>query len=187
MLAKPPQLELAKLSDGELMEAVRSSRDQAAYAVLRARYHPETLAYCRARLPDKSDADDADQLTWVTVWEKPNYEPQPGKSFRNWLFTLAHNHCESVRRKKRGQSLDLVDPPIPAPNPWIELLCECLPLLKSGIASLPSQQRCVVEATLAGQKTGEAAAACNCTPAQASVAKHRAIATLRAWIAEKLT
>ncbi len=177
--------------DESLAVDMRDRDDHSAYLALLDRYTRAVLAYCRSRTHRANDAEDVAQDVWLKVWSRRDqFTLQGTASFRRWLFTIAGHTCIDSNRKKRPDPtadeffVDRGDPADVAPD-WIACLAERRQALEACIAELPTRQRCVVRATLAGDKAGAAAEKCQCTAPQASTAKHQAIQSLQACTERK--
>ena len=56
---------LGDLSDGELLERFVGSHDESAFTVLVERHGPMVLGVCRRAVPNRHDAEDACQATFL--------------------------------------------------------------------------------------------------------------------------
>lgn len=61
------QINLSETSDRELLRRFTASRDEAAFGELVRRYGPMVMAVCRRAVRDPRDAEDAFQLTFLTL------------------------------------------------------------------------------------------------------------------------
>lgn len=125
--------------------------EQAAFHVLFERYAGVLFGMARRRLNSEDDARDVVQQTLLQL-HRARHDYRPGASFRPWLFTIALNLVrEQYRKRKRRkeQGLEGTDgPPEAAAPPEAEVLDEQrvrAARVRSALASLPEQQREVIE------------------------------------------
>jgi RNA polymerase sigma-70 factor, ECF subfamily len=92
-------ISLAKRSDEELMELVGRG-GHAALDELYARYGARLLAYF-ARMLDRDDAlaQDFLQDLFLKIIERPELF-DAARSFRTWLYSIAHNMCRNEYRRR---------------------------------------------------------------------------------------
>jgi RNA polymerase sigma-70 factor (ECF subfamily) len=88
-------------------------------ASLYARHYTEVYAFCRRRLRNHEEAEDATQITFVKAFRalRGGAEPQHDAA---WLFTIAKNvvatHAQSAARIRAVEVVDDVEPAAPAPD-----------------------------------------------------------------------
>lgn len=168
-------------SDEQLAQRVAKYDDNDAFNELVIRRGKGLIAYCAARLTDKSAAKDFAQEAWLRVWKnRAMFDDDKPDSYRKWLYTQAFRKSMDDNRKNRRRPEAIADP--------IKVVTETSVLramhrergevLDGCVEKLSPLQQCVVRATLEGHKTGAAAVICRCTPEQASSAKHAAIPKL---------
>jgi RNA polymerase sigma-70 factor (ECF subfamily) len=90
------------------------------------RHQDRLFSYLRRLLGDTTVAEDLFQQTWVRAAERiRRYDPS--RPFRPWLLAVAHNLALDHLRRRRPQSLDEADRPLPAahgaapPDPLVRL------------------------------------------------------------------
>ncbi len=160
----PPAIENTPVTshaadDARLVEMAQA--DARAFAPLYGRYAEPVYRYCYRKLGHPEIAADATAQVFVQALAAlPRYR-SPGNSFRAWLFTTAH---------------------VPTADPLPE---EALLRLDAGVtvrtllATLPDEQRQILELRLAGLTGGEIATVLGRSPGAVRVAQVRAIARLR--------
>jgi RNA polymerase sigma factor (sigma-70 family) len=79
----------AGLTDGQLLEAFISRRDEAALAALVRRHAPMVWGVCRRVLRHHQDAEDAFQATFLVLVRKAT-SVVPREMVANWLYGVAH-------------------------------------------------------------------------------------------------
>jgi RNA polymerase sigma-70 factor (ECF subfamily) len=173
------------VEDEEL--AARAQRDGTVFALLYDRYVDSVYRYCYRRLGNETTAEDATSLVFVrALTALPRFDPG-GSSFRSWLFAIAHNAIVDVTRSASARlnrpletAADLTDP---APSPDdLALDAERRRSVGAALATLPDDQRRVVELRLAGLSGPEIAATTGRTHAAVRTAQRRAIARLRSLL-----
>lgn len=92
---------LARSSDERLLEGVRQG-DQAALAMLMARYQPALLSYGRA-LVGAEHAEDIVQETWLRVFQAVARKAG-SKSVRPWLFAVARSASIDFLRRRAHEA-----------------------------------------------------------------------------------
>ncbi len=175
----PPDLAPADM-DAALVAAARQNR--AAFAPLYQRYVDPVYRYCLRRLASREAAEDATaQVFAKALAALPSYR-ENGPSFRSWLFAIAHNVLVDAQRARRPQ-LDLDDAfALTDPDPGPEeraLAAEGRREVEMLLASVPPDQRRVLELRLAGLTTAEIATAIGCSPGAVRASQYRAVKRLR--------
>ncbi len=144
--------------DGDLLEAFRERRDQAAFEALVRRHGPMVLGVCRRLLRNEADAEDAFQATFLVLARKAGSLTRPGL-LGNWLYGVARRsalRARAMNAKRRARESQAAQPEAPADRdePWADLL----PLLDRELARLPEKYRAaVVLCELQGRSRAEAA------------------------------
>jgi RNA polymerase sigma-70 factor (ECF subfamily) len=117
----------------------------------------------------------------------PEYRAD-GPSFRSWLFAIAHNVItDELRARRPDQPLTtVVDIVSQAPTPEEEAVrTEERHTIRALLALVPPGEARLLELRLAGLSGAEIAAVLGMTPGAVRVAHHRAVAHLRALLADE--
>jgi RNA polymerase sigma factor (sigma-70 family) len=129
----------------------RAQEDRRAFAPLYVRYADPIYRYCFHRLGTRQAAEDATSLVFEKAIAKlPSFKT---RSFRSWLFSIAHNVIVDNYRSARviepeEQALGIIDP---SPGPEERALAmDETRRLQLALAELPDDQRRVIELRLAG-------------------------------------
>jgi RNA polymerase sigma factor (sigma-70 family) len=131
-------------TDGELLGAFLSRRDETAFEALVRRHGPMVLGVCRRVLQNAQDAEDAFQATFLVLVRK-GAGVRPREMVGNWLYGVAYRTALQARgviarrRTKEKQVSDMPQPSVePEPNEtWKELK----PLLDEELSRLPDKYR----------------------------------------------
>lgn len=167
--------------DAEL--AARAVLDRAVFGVLYDRYAPAVYRYCYRRLGERTAAEDATSGTFLRAMESlPAYR---GGSFRAWLFAIAHSVVVNGTRR-RGEraweeTFDVVDPGA-SPEEWA-IAADDRRQVVALLASLPEDQRRVIELRLAGLSGNEIAESIGKSVAAVKMLQHRAMQRFRRTVA----
>lgn len=100
------------ITDEELLRKFVDSGDRSGLETLIRRYQHELYNYLRRYLADDNLAEDAFQLTFVSVYQKAA-QFDSTRRFRPWLYSVATNQAIDLKRrdKRRAyQSLDISAP-----------------------------------------------------------------------------
>jgi RNA polymerase sigma-70 factor (ECF subfamily) len=84
------------LTDGQLLEAFLTARDEAAFEALLRRHGPMVLGVCRRVLNNPQDSEDAFQATFLVLVRKAG-SIQRRALLGNWLYGVA---CRTARRAR---------------------------------------------------------------------------------------
>jgi RNA polymerase sigma factor (sigma-70 family) len=107
------QSELVGLTDGELLEAYVTRRQEAAFEALVRRHGAMVLAACRRVLRNEADAEDAFQATFLILVRGAASIKSPGM-VGNWLYGVAHKtalKAVAMNRRRRTKEREAVMPP----------------------------------------------------------------------------
>jgi RNA polymerase sigma-70 factor (ECF subfamily) len=171
--------------DAELVAAAQ--RDPAAFAPLYVRYSDAIYRYCARRLGDPEAAADATATVFVRALAAlPRFRE---RSFRAWLFRIAHNEVIDAYRRsahRRHAPLDsIVGLQAASPTPEeVALAGDEWATLTRLLATLPEGQRRVVELRLAGLSGEEIAFALGRSQSAVKMLQFRAVKALRAVFSE---
>lgn len=172
-------------ADSALVAAAQRNPD--AFEELYVRYARLVHRYCERRLGDHELAADAAAAVFARVWAAlPKYRD---RSFRAWLFRIAHNEvADHYRRAGRRPQAPLdAAADLPAPGPSLEALSEEAERraeIDRLLARLPDSQRRVIELRLAGLDGAEIAFALGRSRESIKMLQFRATRNLRSWRAE---
>jgi len=151
------------------------------------------VRYCRARMHRISDhyhaADDVAQEVCIAVVSAlPRYR-EMGRPFASFVFGIASHKVADAQRAAARQGVPteaVPDRPDDRPGPE-EVVVACLEAerVRALLAQLPAQQhRLLVLRVLSGMSAEETGEALGMSPGAVRVAQHRALARLRAIVAQ---
>ncbi|MGQ9733068.1 MAG: RNA polymerase sigma factor, partial [Candidatus Zipacnadales bacterium] len=176
-------------SDASLVARTRAG-DRAAFDELVRKHQRMVYRLAYRLLGNPEDAGDAMQETFLRAYEHlPRFRADG--NFRNWLLTIATNHCMSYRRYRRRRMMEPLDesvigePPDWAPqvpgNP--SRLAEGkdeLRRLQAAIEALPPRQRLAITLfSLEDQSIAGVAQIMRCSQGTVKATIHRARENLR--------
>jgi RNA polymerase sigma factor (sigma-70 family) len=151
----------AGCTDGQLLEAFVSRRDEAAFEAVVNRHGPLVLGVCRRVLRHVHDAEDAFQATFLVLARKAGSIAARDR-LAGWLYGVAYHTALKARaaRARRGGRESQV-PDMPEPESTGEAAWEDLqPLLDQELSRLPEKYRLpVILCDLEGRTHKEAAQA----------------------------
>ncbi|NOX61845.1 MAG: sigma-70 family RNA polymerase sigma factor [Chloroflexi bacterium] len=84
--------------------------DAHAFAQVVQAYQGPVYNLCYRTLGDPDEAEDATQETFLRVYTRLE-QYNPDRLFRNWILTIASNHCIDRLRRRRKQTVSLEDAP----------------------------------------------------------------------------
>ncbi|VTR93350.1 sigma-70 family rna polymerase sigma factor : RNA polymerase sigma factor, sigma-70 family OS=Singulisphaera acidiphila (strain ATCC BAA-1392 / DSM 18658 / VKM B-2454 / MOB10) GN=Sinac_7487 PE=4 SV=1: Sigma70_r2: Sigma70_r4_2 [Gemmata massiliana] len=146
----------AMQTDGQLLEAYSDRRDGAAFAELVRRHGPMVWGVCRRMLPNRQDAEDAFQATFLVLVRK-SASVRPAERVGNWLHGVAVRAAQkaaaAARRRERSVE-DVADPAVVESGSWRDVL----PILDEELRLLPDKYRSVIVLCDLEQMTRAAAA-----------------------------
>jgi RNA polymerase sigma factor (sigma-70 family) len=125
-------------ADAELVRRFAALRDEAAFEELLRRHGSLVWGVCRRRLPNRADAEDAFQSTFLVLAKRAGAIRRP-EALGYWLYGVAHR----VAGRMRGRSVRLTaSPPCPAaPAPEAATVREFLAALDEELLKLPEKLR----------------------------------------------
>jgi RNA polymerase sigma-70 factor (ECF subfamily) len=183
---QPPIAGEASESDAALLARAASDRD--AFAALYRRYVGPVYRYCLHRLGHREAAEDAtSQVFAQALAALPRYRERG--SFRSWLFTIAHNIIADAARQTGRTPLpldDLLAAAIPdpgAPPETAAIEAEAATTLRRLLATLPDEQRQVMELRLSGLSSPEVGTVLGRSPTAVRSLQFRAVERLRRLLA----
>ena len=131
-------------SDGQLLEAFLTQRDEAAFEALLRRHGPMVLGVCRRMLRNSHDAEDAYQATFLVLVRKAS-TIRPRDLVGNWLYGVAHQTALQARRavaRRRAKEVQVAvmpDTDAVRHDQWPDV-----PLLDQELSRLPDIYRAVL-------------------------------------------
>lgn len=145
--------------DADLVARI-AERDENALAALYDRFAATLLALCRRILGATADAEDVLQEVFLQVWRQaPRYDPTRA-SVSSWLILIARSRAIDRLRNRRVGERSAVDAAAAEPvrhaspeGPANVFLAERRARLREALASLPEEQREVVELAFFGGLT----------------------------------
>lgn len=153
-------LELHGLTDEELV-ATFVAGDEAAYAVLVQRYERRVFGICLRYFRDRSDAQDAAQNAFLTLYRRAETFTGASK-FSTWMYRVTKNTCNDLARKRarRPQKAEQMveDLPIAAERDEIGERMLALHLREALLQLDPVYRHAVVAHTVEGRPYHEIAA-----------------------------
>src|SRR5437660_12250034 len=108
-------------TDGELLEAFLTTREEAAFEALLRRHGPMVLGVCRRTLHNSHDAEDAFQATFLVLVRKAS-TIRPRELVGNWLYGVACRTAmkalamNTKRRSKECRAQKEISAPEPEAN-----------------------------------------------------------------------
>jgi RNA polymerase sigma-70 factor (ECF subfamily) len=167
-----------KEQEDELVKAARA--DLCQFSEIYHRYVDRIYRYCLVRLGDPHSAEDATSEIFLKALS--GLQGFRGGSLSAWLFRICHNVVIDLHRKRKSHmTLDDSDElrdSSPGPEKVAEMRAEQLAVRKA-LASLPSDQRAVLELQLAGWSGQDIANAIGRTGSAIKMLRYRAIRRLR--------
>jgi DNA-directed RNA polymerase specialized sigma24 family protein len=143
-------------TDGQLLEAYSDRRDGAAFAELVRRHGPMVWGVCCRMLPNRQDAEDAFQATFLVLVRK-SASVRPAERVGNWLHGVAVRAAQkaAAAARRRERSVEgVADPGVVEGGAW----CDVLPILDEELSLLPDRYRSVIVLCDLEQMTRTAAA-----------------------------
>ena len=177
---------------GALADLARCGQPAAMESLLR-QIRPMVVRYCHARMNRLSGyhhaADDVAQEVCIAVISAlPRYRDM-GRPFVSFVFGIASHKVADAQRGAARQPIpteDVPDGPDDAPGPEdVAVACLEAERVRALLAQLPAlQHRLLVLRVLSGLSAEETGEALGMSPGAVRVAQHRALARLRAIVAE---
>jgi RNA polymerase sigma-70 factor (ECF subfamily) len=169
----------------EAVAVERARRDPREFTPLYEHYLAPVYRYCYRRLGNREAAEDATSQIFIKALS--SIGSFDGRSFRAWLFTIAHNVVIDTYRKRRlNHSLDAALD-LPDSRPTVEetiVSRDQRSQIRDLLETLPDDQRTVVELRLAGLTGEEIAEALGRSRGAIRALHFRAVARLRALLTD---
>lgn len=158
-----------------------AQRDPTAFAGLYRRYVGPVHAYCWRRLGSREAAEDAtSQIFLKALAALPSYRGD--RTFRAWLFTIAHNVVvDHYRARRPDRPLDdaaLVADGAASPED-LGVAAADVATLRNLLGRLTPDQAQIIELRLVGLTEAEIARALNRRPGAVRATQYRALTRLR--------
>jgi RNA polymerase sigma factor (sigma-70 family) len=134
------------LTDGQLLDAFVSRRDETAVAALVRRHGPMVWGVCRRILRNDHDAEDAFQATFLVLVRKAT-SIWPREMVGNWLYGVAHRtalKAKAMAAKRQAREKHVSDMPEPAAPARPDLWHELQPQLDQELSRLPDKYRIAI-------------------------------------------
>ena len=135
-----------------LLQRVRDDADPAAFALLFRHFAPRVKAFLMRSGAGAALAEECAQDVMATLWQKAHQFDPARASVATWVFTIARNRrIDALRRARRAEPEDLPWGPEPEPDQAevMEAQQETAQLGRA-LASLPEQQRALIERAFYG-------------------------------------
>lgn len=172
-------------TDRQLLERFRTARDEGAFAAVVRRHGPLVWGVCRRNLANPADAEDAFQATFLVLVRRSGDVSHAG--IGPWLHRVAVWCCRNVRRANRRR-IERVRFGLTESLAGTQLCHDGEPTadLDAAILALPAKYRTpVVLCHLQGWTRRQAAAHLGCPEGTLSALLSRALAKLRARLADR--
>lgn len=172
------------------MAADINGRGDAAFEELYRRYVDRVHSYCFRLLGSREAAEDVTSDVFIAVAHGlKRYRPMEGKSFRTWLFTIAHHHAIDLRAKRRRDAMrqspldpNLRDPAQPPEDAAVA--ADAGRRIRAALDILSAREREVIELDLAGLSSREIGDVLRLKEGAVYAARSRALERLRARLGE---
>lgn len=169
--------------DDELV--ARAQGDPEAFAVLYRRYVTAIFCYCSHRLPSRMAAEDATSEIFMKAYAGiRGYRHE--RSFRSWLFAIAHNTVTDNYRAHRPQEPIEAAAWLRDPDPSPEeraVLADGQRSVQALLSRVTPQQARILELRLAGLTGPEIAQVLDCSLAAVKIGQVRGYSRLREILA----
>jgi RNA polymerase sigma-70 factor (ECF subfamily) len=172
--------------ESDVALVLAAQRDPHAFAPLFTRYWEVVLRYCRFRLVDRQEAEDAASQVFVDAYASLHRFRDRGaeSSFRAWLLTIAHHEVVNRHRYRSRHPASPLDaaayvcdqPPSPE---HVAIAAGDMAQVVNLLGQLPARPREVVELRLAGLTDREIATVLGISGEAVRQAQSRAISRLR--------
>ncbi len=168
-------------SDGQLLERFLRDRDECAFELLLWRHGPMVLGTCRRLLRREQDAEDAFQVTFLTLARKAGAIGKR-EAVGSWLYKVAYRAALQVRAAAERLPAGVLpgDGPAAPEDASAAEARELRPVLDEEVGRLPEKYRApVVLCYLEGKTYDEAARLLGCPAGTVAIRLRRARERLR--------
>lgn len=131
----------------QLVERIRDTRDEAAFAEVFGHFAPRVKAFLMKSGAEAPLAEECTQEVMATLWHKAHLFDPERASVATWVFTIARNRrIDALRRQKRPAPQDLPWGPEHTPDPVeVTALQQESAQLAKALSVLPETQRTLIE------------------------------------------
>jgi RNA polymerase sigma-70 factor (ECF subfamily) len=180
---------LAVAAEESLVDAAIAGSVEA-FAALYDQHLERVFRHVYYRVGNQADAEDLTQQIFLQAWQAIGRFRRTGAPFIAWLLTIAHNLLVNVRaRARQTEPLDL-EPASWArwANPEEQTLAshDCAMVRRLILRLKPEQQQVIILRFVDQIDHATIAKALGKTDGHVRVIQHRALVTLRAWLAEEV-
>ncbi len=149
-----------QIDDEELLKLIAQA-DKKAFSQLMARHLGSVILFAMRYFPQRSDAEDIAQETFIRLWCKAPVWQDKGVSVKAWLYRVAYNQSIDHLRKQRLEYKPDCDENIVDESAFIERLMNVennLAVQKIALDTLPERQKTAIAlCAIRGLSNGEAA------------------------------
>lgn len=134
------------ISDEELLKLIAQA-DKQAFSELMARHISAVILFAMRYFPQRSDAEDIAQETFIRLWCKAPIWQDKGISVKAWLYRVAYNQSIDQLRKKRIEYQPDFDINIVDESAFIERSINAkadLAVQKIALDTLPERQKTAI-------------------------------------------
>jgi RNA polymerase sigma-70 factor (ECF subfamily) len=133
--------------DDKKLLALIALGDKLAFSQLMERYLHSVILFVMRYFPQRSDAEDIAQETFIRLWCKAPKWHDKGLSVKAWLFRVAYNYSIDQLRKKKLEYKSDCDENMVDENAFIEKLMDVefdLAVQRVALSILPERQRTAI-------------------------------------------
>lgn len=132
----------------DLMAAIATHQDRAAFAELFAFFAPRVKSYVLRLGAASAQAEELAQDVMITVWRKAHLFDRTQASLSTWIFRIARNRRIDVLRRESSIELDAEDPsllpePLEAADDLLSA-AEREDAVRAALVDLPDEQRALL-------------------------------------------